>query len=158
MVINPTYVMFGVYLLIMIAIGCIFATKIKSTAEYFLGGRGVGAWVTALSAQASDMSGWLLMGLPGAVYMAGLGESWVAIGLAVGTILNWIFIAPRLRIYTEKVNSVTLSTFFENRFREKSGILRTLSAIVILGFFTIALAIATRCCSPPESSVGNLSS
>ncbi|MBO5202186.1 MAG: sodium/proline symporter PutP [Lentisphaeria bacterium] len=137
MVINPTYVMFGVYLLIMIAIGCIFATKIKSTAEYFLGGRGVGAWVTALSAQASDMSGWLLMGLPGVVYMAGLGESWVAIGLAVGTILNWIFIAPRLRIYTEKVNSVTLSTFFENRFREKSGILRTLSAIVILGFFTI---------------------
>lgn len=137
MVINPTYVMFGVYLLIMIAIGCIFATKIKSTAEYFLGGRGVGAWVTALSAQASDMSGWLLMGLPGAVYMAGLGESWVAIGLAVGTILNWIFIAPRLRIYTEKVNSVTLSTFFENRFREKSGILRTLSAVVILGFFTI---------------------
>lgn len=97
MVINPTYVMFGVYLLVMIAIGCIFATKIKSTAEYFLGGRGVGAWVTALSAQASDMSGWLLMGLPGAVYMAGLGESWIAIGLAVGTILNWIFIAPRLR-------------------------------------------------------------
>lgn len=137
MVINPTYVMFGVYLLLMITIGCIFVTKIKSTAEYFLGGRGVGAWVTALSAQASDMSGWLLMGLPGAVYMAGLGESWVAIGLAVGTILNWIFIAPRLRIYTEKVNSVTLSTFFENRFREKSGILRTLSAIVILGFFTI---------------------
>ena len=137
MVINPTYVMFGVYLLLMIAIGCIFATKIKSTAEYFLGGRGVGAWVTALSAQASDMSGWLLMGLPGAVYMAGLGESWVAIGLAIGTILNWIFIAPRLRIYTEKVNSVTLSTFFENRFREKSGILRTLSAIVILAFFTI---------------------
>lgn len=137
MVINPTYVMFGVYLLLMIAIGCIFVTKIKSTDEYFLGGRGVGAWVTALSAQASDMSGWLLMGLPGAVYMAGLGESWVAIGLAVGTILNWIFIAPRLRIYTEKVNSVTLSTFFENRFREKSGILRTLSAIVILGFFTI---------------------
>ena len=137
MVINPTYVMFGVYLLVMIAIGCIFATKIKSTAEYFLGGRGVGAWVTALSAQASDMSGWLLMGLPGAVYMAGLGESWVAIGLAVGTILNWIFIAPRLRIYTEKTNAVTLSTFFENRFREKDGILRTLSAIVILGFFTI---------------------
>lgn len=137
MVINPTYVMFGVYLLVMIAIGCIFATKIKSTAEYFLGGRGVGAWVTALSAQASDMSGWLLMGLPGAVYMAGLGESWIAIGLAVGTILNWIFIAPRLRIYTEKTNAVTLSTFFENRFREKNGILRTLSAIVILGFFTI---------------------
>ena len=137
MVINPTYVMFGVYLLLMITIGCIFVTKIKSTAEYFLGGRGVGAWVTALSAQASDMSGWLLMGLPGAVYMYGLGESWVAIGLAAGTILNWIFIAPRLRVYTEKVNSVTLSTFFENRFREKSGILRTLSAIVILGFFTI---------------------
>ncbi len=137
MVINPIYVMFGLYLLLMIAIGFIFVTKVRSTDEYFLGGRGVGAWVTALSAQASDMSGWLLMGLPGAVYMAGLGESWVAIGLAVGTILNWIFIAPRLRIYTEKVNAVTLSTFFENRFREKNGLLRTISAIVILVFFTI---------------------
>lgn len=137
MVINPTYGMFGLYLLLMIAIGCFFMTKIKSTSEYFLGGRGVGAWVTALSAQASDMSGWLLMGLPGAVYMAGLGESWIAIGLAIGTILNWIFIAPRLRVYTEKTGSVTLSTFFEQRFRDKSGYLRIISAIVILLFFTI---------------------
>ena len=153
MVINPTYVMFGVYLLIMIAIGCIFATKIKSTAEYFLGGRGVGAWVTALSAQASDMSGWLLMGLPGAIYMAGLGKSWVAIGLAVGTILNWLFIAPRLRIYTEKTNAVTLSTFFENRFRDRLGLLRALSGIVILFFFTIYCASGLVSCGKLFDSV-----
>ena len=153
MVINPTYVMFGVYLLVMIAIGCIFATKIKSTAEYFLGGRGVGAWVTALSAQASDMSGWLLMGLPGAIYVAGLGKSWVAIGLAVGTILNWLFIAPRLRIYTEKTNAVTLSTFFENRFRDRLGLLRALSGIVILFFFTIYCASGLVSCGTLFDSV-----
>lgn len=134
--INPTYVMFALYLLVMLGIGFVFVSRIRSTTEYFLGGRGVGAWVTAMSAEASDMSGWLLMGLPGAIYMAGIGESWVAIGLAVGTILNWIFIAPRLRIYTEKTKSLTLSSFFSERFRE-NYLLRLLSAVVILLFFTI---------------------
>lgn len=134
--INPTYVMFALYLLVMLGIGFVFVSRIRSTTEYFLGGRGVGAWVTAMSAEASDMSGWLLMGLPGAIYMAGIGESWVAIGLAVGTILNWIFIAPRLRIYTEKTKSLTLPGFFSERFRETKQ-LRLLSAVVILFFFTI---------------------
>lgn len=138
--INPTYAMFGVYLILMLGIGFAFCRGIKSPGEYFLGGRGVGAWVTALSAQASDMSGWLLMGLPGVIYISGLCESWVAIGLGIGTIANWLLIAPRLRIYTEKTNSVTLSTFFTVRFREKYGILRAVSAIVILVFFTIYAA------------------
>ena len=137
---NPTYIMFAVYLLVMLAVGFVFVNKIHSTGEYFLGGRKVGAWVTALSAQASDMSGWLLMGLPGVVYCAGMGETWIAIGLMVGTILNWILIAPRLRIYTEKNDSVTLSSFFAVRFREKSNLLRFFSSVVILLFFTIYAA------------------
>lgn len=134
--INPTYVMFALYLLVMLGIGFVFVSRIRSTTEYFLGGRGVGAWVTAMSAEASDMSGWLLMGLPGAIFLAGIGKGWVAIGLAVGTILNWIFIAPRLRVYTEKTKSLTLPGFFSERFRETKK-LRLLSAVVILFFFTI---------------------
>lgn len=114
--INPTYVMFALYLLVMLGIGFVFVSRIRSTTEYFLGGRGVGAWVTAMSAEASDMSGWLLMGLPGAIFLAGIGKGWVAIGLAAGTILNWIFIAPRLRVYTEKTKSLTLPGFFFRTF------------------------------------------
>lgn len=138
--INPTYVTFALYLLFMVGVGAYFYRKNKSLDDYLLGGRGVGSWVTALSAQASDMSGWLLMGLPGAIYMAGMGETWVAIGLALGTLLNWIFIAPRLRIYTEKTNAMTLSSFFANRFRDPSRMLRMVSAAVILIFFTIYAA------------------
>ena len=138
--INPTYVTFALYLLFMVGVGAYFYRKNKSLDDYLLGGRGVGSWVTALSAQASDMSGWLLMGLPGAIYMAGMGETWVAIGLALGTLLNWIFIAPRLRIYTEKTNAMTLSSFFANRFRDPSRMLRMVSAAVILVFFTIYAA------------------
>ena len=142
MKIDPTIVTFALYLILMLGIGAIFCKKIKTTTEYFLGGRGLGSWVTALSAQASDMSGWLLMGLPGAIYMAGLGDSWVAIGLGIGTILNWILIAPRLRIYTEKADALTLSSFFAIRFREKTNLIRLISSIVILIFFTIYAASA----------------
>ena len=106
----PTYTTFGLYLLFMIAVGAFFYKKETDIKEYLLGGRGVGSWVTAMSAQASDMSGWLLMGLPGAVYMGGLIQGWVAIGLTVGTFLNWILIAPRLRIYTEKTRTLTISS------------------------------------------------
>ena len=97
----------------------------------------MGVWVTALSAQASDMSGWLLMGLPGAVFLYGIGQSWIAIGLFIGTVLNWVLVAPRLRNYTEKTNSLTLSSFFENRFKDPTGLLRIISAIITLIFFTI---------------------
>ena len=134
----PTYITFGLYLAVMFAVGIYFYKKASQNVDtYLLGGRGLGSWVTALSAQASDMSGWLLMGLPGVVYMAGINQAWVAIGLALGTFLNWIIVAPRLRIYTEKTKSLTLSAFFGRRFRDPTGILRVLAAIITLLFFTI---------------------
>lgn len=131
---------FGGYLLMMIIIGAVCSKKSGSIGDYLLGGRGVGSWVTAMSAQASDMSGWLLMGLPGAIYLGGMGEAWVAIGLAIGTLLNWLIVAPRLRIYTAKTDSLTLSTFFAERFRDPTGLLRIVSAFIILLFFTIYAA------------------
>ena len=136
----PTYTTFGLYLLFMIAVGAFFYKKETDIKEYLLGGRGVGSWVTAMSAQASDMSGWLLMGLPGAVYMGGLIQGWVAIGLTVGTFLNWILIAPRLRIYTEKTRTLTISSFIGRRFRDPTGILRIFAAAITLIFFTIYAA------------------
>lgn len=135
-----TYVTFACYLIFMIAVGVYFFFKSKDISDYLLGGRGVGSWVTALSAQASDMSGWLLMGLPGAIYLAGFGEAWVAVGLAVGTFLNWMIVAPRLRVYTEKTNSMTLAAFFSKRFRDPTGYMRVFSAIITLFFFTIYAA------------------
>jgi len=97
----------------------------------------MGSWVTALSAQASDMSGWLLMGLPGAIYLAGAGGVWIAIGLFIGTVLNWMLVSTRLRQYTQKTNAITLPCFFEARFKDPTGLLRIVSAIIILVFFAI---------------------
>lgn len=129
----------GLYLLIMIMIGVYGYRKSTSNAEEFLiGGRKMGPVVTALSAGASDMSGWLLMGLPGAMYMMGLSASWMVIGLTVGAFLNYLIVAPRLRIYTEVAkNSITLPVFFENRFRDKSQLLKLVSSSFILVFFTL---------------------
>jgi sodium/proline symporter len=97
----------------------------------------MGVWVTALSAQASDMSGWLLMALPGAIYLGGLGKSWIAIGLFIGTVLNWKLVSARLRIYTQTTNTITLPCFFEQRFGDPTGLLRIVSAMIVLIFFTI---------------------
>ena len=97
----------------------------------------MGSWVTALSAQASDMSGWLLLGLPGVIYLGGMPQIWIAIGLFIGTALNWKFISARLRIYTQKTNAITLPCFLEARFRDPTGLLRIISAIIILIFFAI---------------------
>lgn len=133
----PTLITFFIYFVVLLYIGFYFYKKNDKIENYLLGGRGLGIWVTAFSAQASDMSGWLLMGLPGAIYLGGAPESWIAIGLFIGTVLNWKYVSVRLRIYTEKTDSLTLSTFFENRFRDPSGLLRTLSAIITLIFFTI---------------------
>lgn len=132
-----TLVTFIVYFVFLMAIGVYFYKKTSSVEDYILGGRGLGSWVTALSAQASDMSGWLLMGLPGAVFVGGLKESWIAIGLFLGTALNWILVSPRLRVYTEKTKTMTLSSFFEERFKDPTGMLRAVSAIITLVFFTI---------------------
>jgi len=132
-----TLITFALYFLILLGIGFYFYRKSKNIEDYLLGGRGLGAWVTALSAQASDMSGWLLMGLPGAVFLYGPREAWIAIGLFLGTCLNWKLIAKRLRVYTEKTKAITLPSFFETRFQDPSGLLRVVSAIIILIFFTI---------------------
>ncbi len=133
----PILITFSVYFVFLLGIGVYFYKKSISIEDYLLGGRGMGAWVTALSAQASDMSGWLLMALPGAVYLGGVKEAWIAIGLFVGTVLNWKFVSARLRVYTEKTNTITLPCFFEERFKDPTGLLRVVSAIVILIFFTI---------------------
>ena len=134
---NPTLITFIAYFILLLGIGFFFYRRSASIEDYLLGGRGMGSWVTALSAQASDMSGWLLMGLPGAIYLAGTGQVWIAIGLFVGTVLNWMLISARLRIYTQKTNAITLPCFFESRFRDPIGLLRIVSAIIILIFFAI---------------------
>lgn len=135
-------VAFGFYMLMMILIGAL-SSKNKNNEDYFLGGRGLGSWTAALSAQASDMSGWLLMGLPGAIYIAGTGEVWIAIGLLIGTILNWYFVARRLRKYTiVSNNSLTIPSFFENRFKDKTGILKIVASLIIIIFFAVYTASA----------------
>ena len=135
-------VAFCVYMLIMILIGAL-SSKNKNNEDYFLGGRGLGSWTAALSAQASDMSGWLLMGLPGAIDIAGTGEVWIAIGLLIGTILNWYLVARRLRKYTiVSNNSLTIPSFFENRFHDKTGILKIAASLIIIVFFAVYTASA----------------
>jgi len=134
---NPTLITFIAYFILLLTIGFFFYRRSSSIEDYLLGGRGMGSWVTALSAQASDMSGWLLMGLPGAIYLAGTGQVWIAIGLFIGTVLNWLLVSTRLRIYTQKTKTITLPCFFEARFRDPTGLLRIVSAIIILIFFAI---------------------
>ena len=132
-----------VYMAIVIVIGAVYAKKANASSEhYFLGGRSLGPWVTAMSAEASDMSGWLLMGLPGVAYWCGLADAaWTAIGLAVGTYLNWLLVSKRLRRYSIRANnSITLPEFFSNRFRENKKIIMTLAAAFILIFFTVYAA------------------
>lgn len=134
-------IVFVIYLALMVAIGFKFYSKTSNLSDYFLGGRNLGSWLTALSAQASDMSGWLLIGLPGTAYVVYAGTSeaiWTAIGLVLGTYLNWLFVAKRLRKYTEVAgNSITIPDFFENRFKDTKHILRVLSAVFIMIFFLV---------------------
>ncbi len=128
------------YMAVVIGIGVIYAKRAnKNSEEYFLGGRSLGPWVTAMSAEASDMSGWLLMGLPGVAYWCGLADAaWTAIGLAVGTYINWLLVSKRLRRYSVRANnSITLPEFFSNRFREKNKTIMLLSGAFILIFFTV---------------------
>ena len=124
------------YLLMMIVIGAVFSKKNKSTDDFFLGGRKLGPLVTAMSAEASDMSSWLLLGLPGLALITGLAEAtWTAIGLAIGTYLNWLFVAKRLRVYTNKLGAVTIPDFFSKRFGDDKKILTLISAVFIVVFF-----------------------
>ncbi|MBM7584001.1 sodium/proline symporter [Bacillus pakistanensis] len=126
-----------IYLVGMLIIGYMAAKLTSNLSDYVLGGRRLGAGVAALSAGSSDMSGWLMLGLPGAVYASGMGSIWLAIGLAIGAYLNWQFVAKPFRVYTEVANdSITVPDYFENRFHDKSKILRVFSAVIILIFFT----------------------
>lgn len=136
-----TILAFVIYLGCMIGIGVIFSRKSSNMSDYFLGGRGMNSWLTALSAQASDMSSWLLMGLPGAIYLSGLGEAWIAVGLGIGTYLNWLFVAKRLRKYSAVANdSITIPEYFQNRFDSKGSALKVTCAIIIFIFFLIYTA------------------
>ena len=129
------------YLFVMLWIGFFFSKKQSNLGDYYLGGRKMNKWVVALSAQASDMSGWLLMGLPGAIYLGGFSEAWIGIGLLIGTYLNWKIVAQRLRRYSQVCgDSITIPDFICNRFRDKTGASRVIAAVIILVFFTFYTA------------------
>lgn len=137
MAMKETLITFVIYLIFLMGVGVYFYKKTETAEDYVLGGRGMGSWVTALSAQASDMSGWLLMGLPGAVYMTGMSQTWTAIGLTLGTYLNWKILAPKLRVQTEETDTMTLPNFLSKKLKDDTGTIRIFSAIVILFFFTV---------------------
>ncbi|MEU8691941.1 sodium/proline symporter PutP [Streptomyces sp. NPDC048665] len=137
----PIVATFLVYVAVMIGTGVWAYGRTRTFADFALGGRRLSAFVAALSAGASDMSGWLFLAFPGAVYAAGVGASWIAAGLVLGTYLNWLFVAPRLRTYTERAgNAVSLSAYLEERFEDRTRMLRMVSAAVTLVFFTVYVA------------------
>ena len=126
----------AVYLLMMIGIGIYYSRKNKSTDDFYLGGRKLGPLVTAMSAEASDMSSWLLMGLPGVALVSGLAEAtWTALGLGIGTWINWLIVAKRIRMYSQKINAVTIPEFFSKRFGDKKNLLSAIAGLVIIVFF-----------------------
>lgn len=136
------------YMLVVVAIGLFCARKAQTSSEnYFLGGRSLGPWVTAMSAEASDMSGYLLMGLPGLAYWTGLADAgWTCIGLALGTYLNWLIVSKRLRRYSIAVNAITIPDFFSNRFHEKKKVIMLISSLIILIFFSVYAAQCLSAC------------
>ncbi|MCR4616006.1 MAG: sodium/proline symporter [Clostridiales bacterium] len=143
--VNGEILAFVLYFIVVIGMGVFFFIKSKSAGEkdYFLGGRSMGPWVTAMSAQASDMSAWLLMGLPGSILAFGLGKAWIGIGLAIGTALNWIFVAKRLRKFSAAAgDSITVPQYLSNRFCATNNVLSVICAVVFLVCFTIYVASA----------------
>lgn len=136
------------YMLMMVVIGINFSRKNKNVSDFYLGGRKLGPIVTAMSAEASDMSSWLLMGLPGVAYLCGGAEAgWTAIGLAIGTYVNWLILAKRLRIYSHTCkNSITIPDFFSNRYRDNKNILMGIAAVIILVFFVPYTASGFAAC------------
>lgn len=129
-----------VYIMALLCVALFSYRKHQSSADYILGGRGLNFWLTALAAHASDMSSWLLMAYPAVIYTEGLFQSWIAIGLVIFMYLNWKFIAPKVREATEKYNSMTLSSFFESRYRDTSGLIRIITAIMLFIFYTIYIS------------------
>ena len=140
---NWEIITFIAYFVILLGVALVFyfnGTN-KNSEDFFLGGRSMGPWVTALSAQASDMSAWLLMGLPGSILAFGFGQMWIGIGLAIGTSLNWMFVAKRLRCFSKAAgDSITLPQYLSNRFASKSHALQVVSAVIFLVCFTVYVA------------------
>lgn len=148
-----------IYMAAVIIIGVTFARKANASSDaYFLGGRSLGPWVTAMSAEASDMSGWLLMGLPGVAYWCGIADAaWTAVGLAAGTYINWLIVSKRLRRYSEKAgNAITLPEYFSNRFHEKRKVIMMIAALFILIFFTVYAASCLVTCGKLFSTLFDL--
>lgn len=144
----------AVYLAAMLAVGFVFSKNNKNSEDFYLGGRKLGPLVTAMSAEASDMSSWLLMGLPGVAYLSGICDAaWTAIGLALGTWLNWFFVARRLRRYSANIKAITIPDFFSKRFHDKSNLLNAISALVIIIFFIPYTASGFAACGKLFSSL-----
>ena len=142
-------IMFVLYLLLMLGIGVFFFLRSKTAGEkdYFLGGRKMGAWVSGLSAGASDMSAWVLMGLPASIYAAGVGKAWIAIGLFIGYALSWVLVAPRLRSFSVVCgDSITIPQYLTNRFLSKSKSLQVISAVIFLVAYTVYAASSIKAC------------
>lgn len=143
-----------IYLVAMIIMGAVYSKKNKSTDDFYLGGRKLGPLVTAMSAEASDMSSYLLMGLPGLAVVYGIAEaSWTAIGLAVGTYVNWLIVAKRIRIYSNKINAVTIPEFFSKRYNDKANVLSLIAALVIVVFFVPYTSSGFSACGKLFSSL-----
>ncbi|MBQ2413162.1 MAG: sodium/proline symporter [Anaerotignum sp.] len=144
----------GIYLAGMVAIGIYCSKDNETVGDFYLGGRKMGPLVTAMSAEAADMSSWLLMGLPGLAYLAGIAEpAWTAIGLAVGTYINWLVVAKRIRTYTQEVNAITLPDFFSLRYKDEKNILMAIAAVVIIVFFVPYTASGFAACGKLFSSI-----
>ena len=141
---DPSLITFTIYIFGMLLIGVLAYYYTNNLSDYILGGRRLGSFVTAMSAGASDMSGWLLMGLPGAVYLSGLVEGWIAIGLTIGAYFNWLLVAGRLRVYTElNNNALTLPEYFHNRFGSSHKLLKLVSATIILVFLLFIVLLVS---------------
>ncbi|MBQ3904614.1 MAG: sodium:proline symporter, partial [Eubacterium sp.] len=136
-----------VYLAVVVLIGFIFSRRTKNVGDFYLGGRKLGPLVTAMSAEASDMSSWLLMGLPGVAYLCGIADAgWTAIGLAAGTYLNWLIVAKKLRNYSAKIGAITIPDYFAIRYKDKSKVLMAVAALVIIVFFVPYTASGFAAC------------
>ena len=137
----------AVYLLAMLGVGVWFANKNRSVDDFYLGGRKLGPFVTAMSAEASDMSSWLLMGLPGVAYLTGLAEAgWTALGLVIGTYLNWLIVARRIRRYSHRLGAITVPQFFSKRWGDDRNLLSAIAAVVIIVFFVPYTASGFSAC------------
>ena len=144
----------AIYLAGMLIIGFVCSRKNKNTDDFYLGGRRLGPFVTAMSAEASDMSSWLLMGLPGLAMLTGLAQpTWTALGLAIGTYLNWLIVSKRIRVYSHKINAITIPEFFSKRYKDNKNILSIIAALIIIIFFVPYTASGFAACGKLFSTV-----